>query len=420
MPNSFSEEKICKKNKCVKKTYRNRFFLHTEFHLQFSINKFIFCLFQMSNQNEQTFSSEVDNTDFTNFSNVDSSTQSYAPINNQQHQNWATQLKIKQWAHGNIQNNPQVQQQTPTRPQWAQNFGAQGFTNPRAQNPRAQNPRAQNPRAQNPRAQIPGAQNPRAQNPKNNNNFKNSPKFQGNQGPKNPRFQNPNNKNKTNNKNKPISNIPPIQIKQFPHKINVNNNTNNMNKFQNNNQVQNENVQNKNNNINNYQTQNSQNNNNNAQYVKSPHRNISSGTDNNKLVKKGAFNNPNAIPRFKQPFRAGPTMDCNIYVGKVPANATNYDLDLIFQRFGNVFGSHVWKDERYPDKNLGFGLVSFSDEVTAATAVKHFSGPAESNEYNIYSVGREFVCFEKHYFRDKIRLFFRIFQYLRPRCTANF
>ena len=32
MPNSFSEEKICKKNKCVKKTYRNRFFLHTDFN----------------------------------------------------------------------------------------------------------------------------------------------------------------------------------------------------------------------------------------------------------------------------------------------------------------------------------------------------------------------------------------------------
>ena len=31
MPNYFSEEKICKKNKCVKKTYRNRFFLHTEY-----------------------------------------------------------------------------------------------------------------------------------------------------------------------------------------------------------------------------------------------------------------------------------------------------------------------------------------------------------------------------------------------------
>ena len=316
----------------------------------------------MSNQTGQTFSSEVKNSDLTNFGNVDSSTQSYAPINNKQHQNWSTQLKIKQWAHGNLQNNQQVQQ-TPTRPQWAANFNTQGFQNPKAQNSRAQNPRGQTPRAQN----------PRAQNSKNKNNFN---KFQGNQGAKNPRFQNPANKNQGN--------------PRFPNNKNVNNN-NNFNKFQTNNQIQNVPIKNNNqNNKNNYQTQHTHNNNN-AQYVK-PHRNIQSGADvKNKPVKIGAFKNPNAIPRFKQPFRSGPTMDCNIYVGKIPSNATNYDMDLIFERFGKVCGSHVWKDERYPDKSLGFGLVSFSDEVIAATAVKHFSGPAESNEYNIYSVGRKFV-----------------------------
>merc|ERR1712050_793040 len=88
---------------------QNFMILHSPFILDMAGN--------WNGQNNYNFSTEVNQDDFTSFDTgfTGFEDQPYAPINNQQHQNWNTKQTVKKWAQNNVQ-------KTPNKPQWAQNF----------------------------------------------------------------------------------------------------------------------------------------------------------------------------------------------------------------------------------------------------------------------------------------------------------
>ena len=59
----------------------------------------------------------------------------------------------------------------------------------------------------------------------------------------------------------------------------------------------------------------------------------------------------------------------NIYVGRLPYEVTEEDLQEAFAAFGEVVSAKVIKDE-YNGKSKGFGFVEMPDRIEANKAIK--------------------------------------------------
>lgn len=63
----------------------------------------------------------------------------------------------------------------------------------------------------------------------------------------------------------------------------------------------------------------------------------------------------------------------NIYVGNLPHNVTEEDLQQAFKDFGEVASVKIIKD-RYSGESRGFGFVEMPDKAEAQSAINGLNG----------------------------------------------
>ena len=66
-------------------------------------------------------------------------------------------------------------------------------------------------------------------------------------------------------------------------------------------------------------------------------------------------------------------MKSKLYVGNLPFNIENDDLEELFSEAGTVVSANVIKD-RSSGRSKGFGFVEMTDEQEANDAIKKFNG----------------------------------------------
>ncbi len=66
-------------------------------------------------------------------------------------------------------------------------------------------------------------------------------------------------------------------------------------------------------------------------------------------------------------------MATNIYVGNLPFNTTNEDLENLFAQYGDVSRAQVISD-RETGRSRGFGFVEMEDDNAAQAAIEATDG----------------------------------------------
>ena len=66
-------------------------------------------------------------------------------------------------------------------------------------------------------------------------------------------------------------------------------------------------------------------------------------------------------------------MKSKLYVGNLPFNIENTDLEKLFSESGTVQSANIIKD-RDSGKNKGFGFVEMANQQEAANVIEKFNG----------------------------------------------
>ena len=66
-------------------------------------------------------------------------------------------------------------------------------------------------------------------------------------------------------------------------------------------------------------------------------------------------------------------MKSKLYVGNLPFDVENMDLENLFSKSGTIQSVHIVKD-RNSGKNKGFGFVEMKNQQEATDAIEKFNG----------------------------------------------
>lgn len=64
---------------------------------------------------------------------------------------------------------------------------------------------------------------------------------------------------------------------------------------------------------------------------------------------------------------------CNLFCFHLPNEMTNWDLYLLFRRFGSVLSVHIMINN-LTGLSRGFGFISFEEAASAAEAIRQLNG----------------------------------------------
>lgn len=76
-----------------------------------------------------------------------------------------------------------------------------------------------------------------------------------------------------------------------------------------------------------------------------------------------------------------------LYVGNLPYNTTNQDLQNYFAQFGTVLSADIIMD-RYSGRSKGFGFVEVEDDAAATAAIEKANGSDFGGRNIVVSVAR--------------------------------
>lgn len=66
-------------------------------------------------------------------------------------------------------------------------------------------------------------------------------------------------------------------------------------------------------------------------------------------------------------------VEMNIYVGNIPYNAENSELEAVFAEYGEVVSAKIIND-RETGRSKGFGFVEMADNAAGAEAIEQLNG----------------------------------------------
>ena len=80
-------------------------------------------------------------------------------------------------------------------------------------------------------------------------------------------------------------------------------------------------------------------------------------------------------------------MSVRLYVGNLPYNTTDDDLQRLFSQVGEVVSAQVMTD-RDTGRSRGFGFVEMEDQQSAEEAIRKFEGQPYDNRQLTVNIAR--------------------------------